>query len=85
MQTRDINDKEEGEIIEEATNVKGVEIDNERIQESLKKMEKRRERFKGTKMARTVEATFKSETERRAKTDVTNQQRPVRKRRWCAS
>ncbi|KAG7576308.1 Pre-mRNA polyadenylation factor Fip1 domain [Arabidopsis thaliana x Arabidopsis arenosa] len=85
MQTRDINDKEEGEIIEEATNVKSVEIDNERIQESLKKMEKRRERFKGTKMARTVEATFKSETERRAKTEVTNQQRPVRKRRWCAS
>jgi hypothetical protein len=80
MQNRDINDKEEGEIIEE---VKGVEIDNERIQESLKKMEKRRERFKGTKLA--VEATFKSQTELRAKADVTNQQRPVRKRRWCAS
>lgn len=81
VQIRDLNDREEGEIIEEARNVKDLEIENERIQESLKKMEKRRERFKETKLARTVEATI----EPRAKTDVTNQQRPIRKRRWCAS
>ncbi|EOA29793.1 hypothetical protein CARUB_v10012888mg [Capsella rubella] len=74
-----INDKEEGEIIEEEMQVKVVEIDKERIQESLKKMEKRRERFKETKLARTVEATFESQTE------PSNQQRPARKRRWCAS
>ncbi|XP_010486182.1 PREDICTED: FIP1[III]-like protein [Camelina sativa] len=82
------NDKEEGEIIEGETNAKVVEIDNERIQASLKKMEKRRERFKDTKMAKTLEATFESQTEPRAKTDVvvtTNQQRPARKRRWCAA
>lgn len=84
MQIRDLNDKEEGEIIEEA-NGKGVEIDKERIQESLKKMEKRRERFKETKLGRIVEATFESQTEPRAKASGTNQQRPVRKRRWCAA
>lgn len=84
VQIRDLNDKEEGEIVEEVRNEKDVEIDNERIQESLKKMEKRRERFKETKLA-TVEATFESQTEPRAKTDVANQQRPIRKRRWCAS
>ncbi|CAN8269940.1 unnamed protein product [Cochlearia groenlandica] len=78
--TGDLNDKEDGEIIEETSNnMKGREIDNERIQESLKKMEKRRERFKETKPASMVEATFESQIE------VTNQQRPIRKRRWCAS
>lgn len=84
-QIRDLNDKEEGEIIEEAKNVKGIEIDEERIQVSLKKMEKRRERFKETQVARTVVATLESQTEPGAKTDYTNQQRPIRKRRWCAS
>ncbi|VVA96728.1 unnamed protein product [Arabis nemorensis] len=84
-QIRDMNDKEEGEIIEEAMNVKGIEIDEERIQESLKKMEKRRERFKETEVARSLVATLESQTEPGAKTDYTDQQRPVRKRRWCAS
>lgn len=84
-QIRDMNDKEEGEIIEEAMNVKGIELDEERIQESLKKMEKRRERFKETEVARSVVATLVSQTEPGSKTDYTDQQRPVRKRRWCAS
>ncbi|KAL1211872.1 FIP1[III]-like protein [Cardamine amara subsp. amara] len=85
MQIGDLNDREEGETIEEGRKVKDVEIDKERIQESLKKMEKRGERFKESKLAKLVEATFESQTEVRAKTDSTNQQRPIRKRRWCAS
>lgn len=89
VQNQDVNDKEEGEIIEgeEAMNVKGFEIDEERIQESMKKMEKRRKRFKETEFAGTVVVgTLESQTESTAKNcETTNQQRPVRKRRWCAS
>uniref|UniRef100_A0A1J3IVD9 FIP1[III]-like protein n=1 Tax=Noccaea caerulescens TaxID=107243 RepID=A0A1J3IVD9_NOCCA len=90
VQIRDLIDKEEGEIIEEeeeAMNVKGIEVDEERIQESMKKMEKRRKRFKETEFAGTVVVgTLESQTESTAKNcDTTNQQRPVRKRRWCAS
>ncbi|KAF8093270.1 hypothetical protein N665_0385s0018 [Sinapis alba] len=77
-----LNEKEEGEIIqeEEERNVTG----EERIQESIKKMEKRRERFKETEVV--AAAKSHSQTEQEAKTNVTNQERrPVRKRRWCAS
>lgn len=75
-------EKEEGEIIqEEERNVTGTGIDEERIQESIKKMERRRERFKEPEL---VAAKFHFQTEQEAKTDVTNQVRPVRKRRWCA-
>nr|VDC92774.1 unnamed protein product [Brassica oleracea] len=64
-------EKEEGEIIqEEERNVTGTGIDEERIQESIKKMERRRERFKEPEL---VAAKFHFQTEQEAKTDVTNQ------------
>lgn len=82
VQIQGLNEKEEGEIIQEERNVTRIVIDEEQIQESIKKMEKRRERFKETAL---VIAKSLSQTEQEAKTDVTNQMRPVRKRRWCAS
>ncbi|CAF2126520.1 unnamed protein product [Brassica napus] len=64
-------EKEEGEIIqEEERKVTGTGIDEERIQESIKKMERRRERFKEPEL---VAAKFHFQTEQEAKTDVTNQ------------
>ncbi|KAL0699379.1 hypothetical protein Bca4012_055501 [Brassica carinata] len=76
VQRQGLNEKEEGEIIqeEEERNVTGIVIDEDRIQESIKKMEKRRERFKETEV---VAAIFPSQTEEGAKTDVTNQMRPT--------
>lgn len=84
VQRQGLNEKEEGEIVhEEERNVTGTVIDEDRIQESIKKMAKRRERFKETEVV--VAAKFPCQTEEGVKTDVTNQMRPVRKRRWCAS
>ncbi|CAH8361573.1 unnamed protein product [Eruca vesicaria subsp. sativa] len=85
VQIQGLNEKEDGEIIqeEEEKKVTRIVIDEEQIQESIKKMEKRRERFKETALV--AAAKFHSQTEQEAQTDVTNQMRPVRKRRWCAS